>query len=88
MRELGAGSWEVRVADDGPIAVEVFYRYGYQGRDMIAIRAPFTMPHDSELIGKRLCVSKDVFEVKSLLRQGSGWIQKGEPIGVEVYRVK
>jgi hypothetical protein len=81
-------SGEVMMANDDPITVEVFYRYGYQGRDMIAVRSPFTMPGDSELIGRRIFVDKDIFEVKSVLRQVSGSIQKGQPIGVEVSEVK
>jgi hypothetical protein len=76
------------VAEDDLIIVEVFYPYGYQGLDMIAVRAPFTMTDDSELIGKRVIIDKDFFEVKSLHRQVSGSIQKGEPIGLEVCKVK
>jgi hypothetical protein len=76
------------MAEDDLIPVEVFYRYGYQGREMFAIRSPFNTPNDSGLIGKRLCLEKGIFEVKSVLRQVSGPIQKGEPIGVEVFKVK
>lgn len=76
------------MVEDDPITAEVFYRYGYKGRDMIAIRAPFTMSGDSGLIGRRLRVGKEIFEVKRVLRQISGTIQKGEPIGVEASPVK
>jgi len=76
------------MADEAPVTVGVFYRYGYKGRDMLAIRAPFTASGDTALVGRRLRVFGDIFEVKSVLRQVSGAIQKGEPIGVEVSPAK
>lgn len=70
--------------DDAPIEVETFYRYGYRGRDMMAIRAPFAMSTDAEIVGKRLLADSVIFRVASVARQISGPIQKGEPIGVEI----
>lgn len=70
--------------DVEPIEVEAFYRYGYRGREMIAIRSPFAMSADSEIIGRTVRVGASVHRVLGVLRQISGPIQKGEPIGVEV----
>ncbi|WP_424360120.1 hypothetical protein [Methylocystis parvus] len=72
------------MSDVEPIEVEAFYRYGYRGREMIAIRAPFAMSADSEIIGRNVRVGASVHHVMGVLRQISGPIQKGEPIGVEV----
>lgn len=72
------------MAQDEPIEVEAFYRYGYRGRDMIAIRAPFAMSADAEIIGRRVRVGDEAYRVKGVFRQISGPIQKGEPIGVEI----
>ncbi|KAF2989175.1 hypothetical protein OGR47_02435 [Methylocystis sp. MJC1] len=72
------------MADGEPIEVEAFYHYGYRGRDMIAIRAPFAMSTDSEIIGRRVLVGNTAHRVRGVFRQISGPIQKGEPIGVEV----
>jgi hypothetical protein len=70
---------------DEPIAVEAFYRYGYRGRDMIAILSPFAMSASaSEIIGRIVSVDGGVYKVLGVSRQISGPIQKGEPIGVEV----
>lgn len=67
-----------------PIPVEVFYRYGHRGRDMIAIRAPFAMSAGGrELIGRAIRTPEGAHWVLGVLRQASGPIQKGEPIGVE-----
>ncbi len=70
--------------DSEPIDVEAFYRYGYRGREMVAIRSPFAMSADSEIIGRSVRVGASVHRVRSVLRQISGPIQKGEPIGVEI----
>jgi hypothetical protein len=72
------------MTQDEPVTVESFYHYGYGGREMIAIRAPFSASVDKELIGQLLRVDGGVFTVKSVLRQITGPIQKGEPIGVEI----
>jgi hypothetical protein len=70
--------------DGEPLEVEAFYRYGYRGREMIAIRSPFAMSSDSEIIGRNIRVGETSHCVLAVLRQISGPIQKGEPIGVEV----
>lgn len=70
--------------DIEPIEVEAFYRYGYRGREMIAIRSPFAMSADSEIVGRSIRVGASAHRVLGVLRQISGPIQKGEPIGVEI----
>lgn len=70
--------------DREPIEVESFYRYGHRGREMIAIRSPFAMSSDSEIVGRTIRVGGSPHRVLGVLRQISGPIQKGEPIGVEV----
>ncbi|WP_457797984.1 hypothetical protein [Methylocystis sp. S23] len=70
--------------DSEAIEVEAFYRYGYRGREMIAIRSPFAMSSDSEIIGRRLRVGAAEHRVLGVWRQISGPIQKGEPIGAEI----
>ena len=72
------------MAENEPIEVDAFYRYGYRDRDMMAIRAPFAMGSDADIIGKRLRAGDAVFCVANVSRQISGPIQKGEPIGVEI----
>jgi hypothetical protein len=68
-----------------PIPVEVYYRYGYKGRDLIAIVSPFAMSTGSpEIIGRTVRVGDDVLRVLAVSRQISGPVQKGEPIGIEV----
>lgn len=72
------------MADQEPIEVETFYRYGYRGRDMIAILAPFAMSADaSEIIGRTVLVAGTPHRVTGVARQISGVIHKGEPIGIE-----
>lgn len=68
---------------DDPIEVEVFYAYGYKGRDMFAIRAPFAMPGDQAFVGWLIRIGGRTHRVAGVARQISGPIQKGEPIGVE-----
>lgn len=72
------------MSDSDAIEVEAFYRYGYRGREMIAIRSPFAMTANSEIIGRRVRVGAAVHRVLGVWRQISGPIQKGEPVGVEV----
>jgi hypothetical protein len=67
-----------------PIVAEAFYRYGYKGREMIAIRSPFAMSAYSEIIGRDIRVGAAVLRVLGVWRQISGPVQKGEPIGVEI----
>lgn len=71
--------------EEDAILVEAFYRYGYRGREMIAILSPFAMSASaSEIIGRSVCVDGVVHKVSGVSRQISGPIQKGEPIGVEI----
>ncbi len=66
------------------IEVEVFYWYGRSGRDMVAIRAPFAMASDAELIGRVLRIGDVTHAVRAVARQVSGPIRKGEPLGIEI----
>ncbi len=70
--------------NEEPIEVEVFYWYGRSGRDMVAIRAPFAMSSDAELIGRVLRIGDSAHSVRAVARQASGPIQKGEPLGIEI----
>jgi hypothetical protein len=76
---------EAAIAGEPPIMVEAFYRYGYKGREMLAIRAPFAMSADGAEIVGRLIESDDKrYVVASIARQISGPIHHGEPFGVEL----
>ncbi len=72
-------------ADQGPLAVEVFYAYGFRGRPMLAIRSPFDMGGEArELVGRVIEAQGALRRVIAVSRQISGPINKGEPIGVEI----
>lgn len=76
---------ETFAAREASIIVEAFYRYGYRGKPMLAIRAPFAMGSDgAELIGHAIEADGRRYVVRAIARQISGPIVKGEPIGVEV----
>ena len=67
------------------IALESYYSYGYQGRSMVAARAPFAMSGDApELVGRIARIDGALYRVAGVFRQISGPIAKGEPIGLEV----
>lgn len=67
------------------IALESYYSYGYQGRSMVAARAPFAMSGDApELVGRTVRIDGALYRVAGVFRQISGPIAKGEPIGLEV----
>ena len=67
------------------ITLEPFYAYGYRGRSMMAVRAPFAMSSDaSELVGQIARIDGAPYRVLGVWRQISGPIAKGEPIGLEV----
>lgn len=67
------------------ITLEAFYAYGYQGRSMIAARAPFAMSGDApELVGRTVGIDGALYRVAGVFRQISGPIAQGEPIGLEV----
>lgn len=66
------------------LSLECFYAYGYRGRAMFAVRAPFAMEGEArELIGKTARIDGASYEILAVSRQISGPIAKGEPIGVE-----
>lgn len=68
-----------------PVVVEAFYRYGYKGRPMLAIRAPFAMGADgAEIIGRVIDAGGRHHVVVGIARQISGPIHPGEPFGVEL----
>jgi hypothetical protein len=67
--------------------LDVFYSYGYKGRAMMAVRAPFAMADDSGLTGRIARIGGEDFEIVAISRQISGPIAAGEPIGIEVRRV-
>lgn len=64
--------------------IEVFYRYGYRGREMAAIRAPFDMSQEAELVGRVVRIGGETFVVRAVARQASGRIARGEPFGIEI----
>jgi hypothetical protein len=73
------------MAEDEPIPVEAYYRYGYRGRDMIAIVSPFAMTTGSpEIVGRKVRAGDGVYRVLAVSRQISGPVQKGEPIGIVI----
>ena len=73
------------MSDEEPIELKAFYQYGYRGRDMIAIIAPFAMSADaSQIIGRRVRIGAETHRVSAVARQISGPIAVGEPIGIEI----
>jgi hypothetical protein len=73
------------------IALEVaidlfsFYPYGYRGRIMYAVRAPFAMSEAGEgLVGRVVQLEGKLYRVLSIRRQVAGSMAIGETIGVEV----
>jgi len=69
------------------IVLDVFYAYGHEGQDMLAVRAPFSMgPKAQEIIGRRVRAGDVYYRVVSVKRQIYGVITVGEPIGIEVCR--
>lgn len=75
---------------DNVITLEVFYRYGHMGREMVAARSPFQVLDSSEFIGRFIRLDDRIFVVTAVGRLISGPVQKGEPLGlqIEVLRVK
>lgn len=65
--------------------LDLYYHYGYQGRAMIAGRAPYAMAGDGAgLMGRTVRAGGSLFQVLAISRQISGPIAAGEPIGLEV----
>ncbi len=82
---MNANSDLIDQAGEAPISVEALYRYGYRGRPMLAIRAPFAMGADgAEIIGRAIEADGRRYVVDSIARQISGPIHPGEPFGVEL----
>ncbi len=82
---MNSSSDQIDQAAEAPIAVEAFYRYGYGGRRMLAIRAPFAMGGDGvDIIGRVIEADGRRYVVASIARQISGPIHQGEPFGVEL----
>ncbi|MBM3564022.1 MAG: hypothetical protein FJX48_12985 [Alphaproteobacteria bacterium] len=82
---MNANSDPIDPAGEAPIAVEAFYRYGYKGRPMLAIRAPFAMGAEgAEIVGRAIEADGRRYVVVSIARQISGPIHRGEPFGVEL----
>ncbi len=82
---MKSSSDQIDQAAEAPIAVEAFYRYGYGGRRMLAIRAPFAMGGDgADIIGRVIEADGRRYIVASIARQISGPIHQGEPFGVEL----
>lgn len=70
---------------DTPIPLECLYAYGYRGRAMLAVRAPFATTGDApDLIGRTVLANGALWRALAVSRQISGPIAKGEPIGLEV----
>lgn len=64
---------------------EAFYHYGYDGKEMIAVRAPFALSAGAdEIIGQRARIDGCHYRILSMKRQIHGPVPAGEPIGLEV----
>lgn len=71
--------------DDGPLILNALYFYGYQGRSMVAVRAPSSMPDNARaLIGRDAEAGGQRFRILAVERQISGPVTQGEPIGLEI----
>lgn len=82
---MNASSNQIDQAGEAPISVEAFYHYGYRGRRMLAIRAPFAMSAEgAEIVGRVIETQRRHYVVVSIARQVSGPIHRGEPFGVEL----
>lgn len=67
------------------IALECFYPYGFRGKTMLAVSAPWATTGEApDLIGQIVGVGTARYRIVSISRQISGPIARGEPIGVEV----
>lgn len=62
--------------------LEPFYSYGYKGKSMPAVRAPFATSA-TDLTGRIARVDGRRFEILSVARMASGPIARGKPTGVE-----
>jgi hypothetical protein len=74
-----------RSQSKSPLKLENYYPYGYQGREMHAVRAPWAMPGSAEdLIDRVVEIENRPYRILSVWRQIRGPIAAGEPIGVEI----
>ncbi len=71
--------------DDRLLILNALYFYGYQGRSMVAVRAPSSMPDNARaLIGRDAEAEGQRFRIVAVERQISGPVTQGEPIGLEI----
>ncbi len=68
-----------------PLDLDIFYPYGFQGREMIAVRAPHAMSEKAAgLVGRTLRMEGALYIILGVHRQISGPIAAQEPVGLEV----
>lgn len=71
--------------DDRPLSLNALYFYGYQGRSMVAVRAPSSLPDNARaLVGREAEAGGQRFRIVAVERQISGPVTQGEPIGLEI----
>ena len=71
--------------DDRPLSLKALYFYGYQGRSMVAVRAPSSLPDNARaLVGLHAEAGGQRFRIVAVERQISGPVTQGEPIGLEI----
>lgn len=76
---------ETSLSPTSPLKLEAHYPYGYQGREMYAVRAPWAMSDAAEdLIGRAVEIESRHYRILGVWRQIRGPIAAGEPIGVEI----
>ena len=67
------------------LELESFYAYGYRGRRMFAVRAPFATQADGRgLVGRTARIAGARYEIVAVSRQTTRPITEGESIGIEV----
>jgi hypothetical protein len=70
---------------DAVLDLHGFYAYGYGGRVMHAVRAPFAMADaEQSLVGRAARIEGKLYRIVSVLRQIGGPVAAGEPIGLEI----
>ncbi len=74
-----------RIGSLEPLDLDIFYPYGFQGREMFAARAPHAMSEKADgLVGCKLRVNGKIYSIIAVHRQVSGPIAAQEPVGLEV----